>query len=66
MALISGGMTYSVFYVTTFPIGSLLGMHSYSLGGEQTDSWETLYLYREEPVGSFVWWSCRLGRETPG
>ena len=32
MALISGRMTYSAFYVTTFPIGPLLGIHSYSLG----------------------------------
>ena len=45
MALIPGKMTYYAFYVTTFPIGSLLGMHSYSLRGEKTGSWEVLYLY---------------------
>ena len=54
MALILGRMTYSAFYVTTFPIGPLLGMHSCSLGGEQNGSWETLYLYHEEPVDIFV------------
>ena len=55
MALISGRMTYSSFYVTVFPIGPLLGMLSYSIGGEEVGSWEILHLYHEEPVGSFVW-----------
>ena len=44
----------------------LLGMLSYSIGGKEAGSWEILYLYHEEPVGSFVWWSCRSGKETPG
>ena len=65
MALISGKMTYFAFYVTTFLIGLLLGMHSYSLGGEKTDSWEVLYLYHDKPVGSFVWWSYQSRKETP-
>ena len=26
-------------------------------------SWENLYLYHQEMVGSFVWWSCRLGKD---
>ena len=34
MALVSGRMTYSSFYVTAFPIGPLLGVPSYSVGGE--------------------------------
>ena len=66
MAIILGRMTYSSFYVTVFPIGPLLGMHSYSIGGEKTDSWEILHSYHEEPVGSLIWWSCRSGEETPG
>ena len=66
MALISGMLTYSSFYVTAFPIGPLLRMLSYSIGGEEAGSWENLHLYHEEPVGSFVWWSCRSGKETPG
>ena len=37
-----------------------------ALGGEQTGSWETLYLYHEEPAGSLIWWSCRPKKETPG
>ena len=52
MALISGRMTYSFFYVTAFLIGPLLGMLSYSIGGEEAGSWENLLLYHEEPVGS--------------
>ena len=55
MALILGRMTYSSFYVTAFPNGLLLGTPSYSVGGEVTDSWENIYLYHGEPVGSFVW-----------
>ena len=55
MALISEGMTCSSFYVTTFPNGLLLGTPSYSVGGGVTDSWENIYLYHGEPVGSFVW-----------
>ena len=66
MALISGRMTYSSFYLTTFPIGPFLGMLSYSTGGEKVGSWENLLLYHEEPIGSFVWWSVRLGKEPPG
>ena len=54
MALISGRMTYSSFNVTAFPIGPLLGMLSYFIGGEEADSWENLHLYHEELVGSFV------------
>ena len=34
MAFISGRMTHSSFYVTAFPIGPLLGVLSYSIGGE--------------------------------
>ena len=66
MALISGRMTYSSFYVTVFPIEPLLGMLSYSIGGEEAGSWENLLLYHEEPVDNFIWWSCRLGKEPPG
>ena len=58
MAFISGRMTRSSFYVTAFPIGPLLGMLSYSIGGEGVSSWEDLHIYHEESVGSFVWWSC--------
>ena len=36
MALIPGRMTYSFFYVTAFPIWSLLGMLSYSIESEET------------------------------
>ena len=42
MALILGRMTYSSFYVTTFPKGLLLGVPSYSVGGGVTDSWENM------------------------
>ena len=55
MTLISGRMTYSSFYVTTFLNGPLLGVPFYSVEGEVTDSWENIYLYHEQPVGSFAW-----------
>ena len=55
MALISRRMTYSSFYVTAFPNGLLLGVPSYSVGGGVTDSWENIYLYHGELVGSFAW-----------
>ena len=55
MALISGRMTYYSFYVTAIPNGLLLGTPSYSVGGGVIDSWENIYLYHGEPVGSFVW-----------
>ena len=55
MALISGMMTYTSFYVTAFPNGPLLGVPSYSVGGGETDSWENIYLYHGESVGSFAW-----------
>ena len=54
MALISRRMTCSSFYVTAFPNGLLLGTTSYFAGGGVTDSWENIYLYHGEPVGSFV------------
>ena len=54
MTFISGRMTRSSFYVTVFPIGSLLGVLSYFIGGEGVGSWENLHLYHEESVGSFV------------
>ena len=54
MALILGRMTYSSFYVTVFPNGPLLGVPSYSIRGETTDSWEVIYLYHEDPVSNFV------------
>ena len=54
MAFISGMITRSSFYVTVFPIGPLLGVISYSIGGEGVGSWEDLHLYHEESVGSFV------------
>ena len=38
MALISGRMTYSSFYVTAFLNEPLLGVPSYSVGGGVTDS----------------------------
>ena len=63
MALISGRMTYSSFYVTIFPIGPLLGVLPYSIRSEEVGSWENLHLYHEEPVGSSVWWSRRSGKE---
>ena len=55
MALISGRMTCSSFYVTAFPIRPLLGVPSYSVGGGVIGSWKNIYLYHEKPVGSFVW-----------
>ena len=55
MALISGRMTYYSFYIVAFPNGPLLGVPSYSVGGGATDSWENIYLYHGESVGSFVW-----------
>ena len=55
MALISGRMTCSYFYVTAFPNGLLLGVPSYSVGGRVIGSWENIYLYHKEPVGSFCW-----------
>ena len=55
MALISGRMACSSFYVTAFPNGLLLGTPSYSVRGRVIDSWENIYLYHGEPVGSFVW-----------
>ena len=66
MALISGMMTCSSFYVTVFPIGPPLGVLSYSVEGRGIGSWENLHIYHEELVDSFVWWSCRLGNEAPG
>ena len=66
MALISEMMTHSSFYATTFLIEPLLRVLSYSIGGGGTGSWENLYLYHEELFGSFVWWSCRSGKEAPG
>ena len=54
MALILKRMTCSSFYVTAFPIGPLLGVLSYSVGGRGTCSWENLLLYDEEPVGNLV------------
>ena len=50
-----GKKTCSSFYVTAFSNGPLLGVPSYSVGGEVTDSWENIYLYHEEPVGNFFW-----------
>ena len=55
MTLISEWMTCSSFYVTAFLIGPLLSVVSYFVGGGVTGSWENLYLYHEEVVGSFVW-----------
>ena len=55
MALISGRMTCSSFYVTAFLIGPLLGVSSYSVGGGVIGSWKNIYLYHEKPIGSFVW-----------
>ena len=55
MALISGMMTCSSFYVTAFPIGPLLGVPSYSVGTGVIGSWNNIYLYHEKPVDSFVW-----------
>ena len=52
--LIFGMMTYSSFYVTVFPNGPLLRVHSYSVGGRVTDSWKNIYLYHGEPVDSFA------------
>ena len=55
MALISGRMTYYSFYVTAFSNKPLFGVSSYSVGDGVTDSWENIYLYHGEPVGSFAW-----------
>ena len=55
MAFISEMMTRSSFYVTAFPIWPLLGVLSYSIGGERVGLWENLHLYHEEQVDSFVW-----------
>ena len=46
---------FSSFYVTTFPNGPLLGMPSYYVGGGVTDSWENIYLYHGQSIGSFSW-----------
>ena len=66
MAFILGMMTCSSFYGTAFLIEPLLGVLSYSVGGEAIGSWENLHLYHEEPVGNFVLWSCRSGKEALG
>ena len=55
MALISGRMTCSSFYVTAFPIRPLLGVPSYFVGGGVIGSWKNIYSYNEKSVGSFVW-----------
>ena len=55
MALISGRMTYSSFYVTAFLIEPLLEVPSYFVGDEVIGSWKNIYLYHEKPDGSFVW-----------
>ena len=55
MALISGKMDYSSFYVTVFPIRPLRRVPSYSVGAEVIGYWKNIYLYHEKPVGSFVW-----------
>ena len=65
MALISGKMTYSSFYVIVFPIRPLLEVLSYSIRGEEVGSCENLHLYHEEPVGSSAWWSYGSGKEAP-
>ena len=54
MAFISRRMTRSSFFLTAFLIGPLLGVLSYSIGGEGVGLWENLHLYHEEPVDSFV------------
>ena len=54
MALISGMMTCSSFYVTAFPNGLLLGTPSYSAGDRVADYLENIYLYHGESVDSFV------------
>ena len=51
----SGRMTFSSFYVTTFSNGPLLEVPSYSVGGGVTDSWENIYLYHGQLIGSFAW-----------
>ena len=66
MALILGRMTCSSFYVTTFPNRLLLGTPSYFAGGEVTNSWENIYLYHGEPVGSFVGRVVDRERKHPG
>ena len=66
MAIISGRMTYSSFYVTAFSIGPLLGMPFYSIGGEKTDSGEILHSYHGESAGNLAWWSFRSREETFG
>ena len=55
MDLISGRMTCSLFYVTAFPIGPLLGVPSYSIEGGVIGFWKNIYSYHEKPVGSCVW-----------
>ena len=44
----------------------LLKVPSYSVGSEEIDSWQNLYLHHEEVVGSFVWWSYRSGKDASG
>ena len=66
MAIISGRMTYSSFYVTAFSIGLLLGMPSYSIGGEKTNSGDILHSYHGESACNLAWWSCQSGEETLG
>ena len=54
MTLILEMVTCSSFYVTAFLIGPLLRVTSYSVGGGGTGSYENLYLYHEEMVGSYA------------
>ena len=39
-----GMMTYSSFYITVFPIGSLLEVVSYSVRGKEVGLWENSHL----------------------
>ena len=64
MALISKRMTHSSFYVTAFPIGPLLKVPSYSVGGRGS-CWQ--FRLEEFPIGKgSVRVKSRLECEAPG
>ena len=55
MVLISGMMTYSSFLCNCFLERAAVGSAFLFLWRRVTDSWDNIYLYHGEPVGSFAW-----------
>ena len=67
MALISGMMTCSSFYVTAFPNGLLLGTPSYSAGGGVMILGRTYTYMMESQFGRVADWERKyLGKEAYG